>query len=78
MLLTAHAQRGHVVQAVGGVDRLPQSPPPLIGMDLGSVGMSRSGLADERAVGGVADDDLAGLRRGIDASDQGHAEFLPR
>ena len=73
VLLPAHGQGGDVVEAAGVVDRLPQRPPPMIGVDLGAIGMRRLGLADEGAGDGVADDDLAGLRRGVDAGDECHA-----
>jgi len=73
VLLPAHGQGGDVVEAAGIVDRLPQRPPPTIGVDLGAIGMRRLGLADEGAGDGVADDDLAGLRRGVDAGDECHA-----
>ena len=42
------------------------------GIDLGRVGVRRRPLADERARGGVADDDLAGLGGRVDSGDEGH------
>ena len=72
VLLAADGQGGDVIEPADGVDDLPQRPPPVVGMDLRAGRVGGPGLADEDAGGGVANDDLARLRRGVDAGDEGH------
>jgi hypothetical protein len=70
VLLAADGDRGHVVQAACVGSRLLDSGPPGGGVDLGAVGVARAAGADQLAGLGVADDDLAGLGRGVDPGDE--------
>lgn len=74
VLLAAHGQSGHVGQSADGVNHLGEGGPPVVGVDLGAVRVAGPGLAHERTGGGVTDDDLAGLGRGVDAGDERHNE----
>ncbi len=72
VLLGGDGDRRGVVQPAGVVDRGAQRRPPRVRMDLGAVRMRRPALPDVGAGLRVADDDLAGLRRRVDAGHQGH------
>jgi hypothetical protein len=70
VLLAAHADSSHVVQASGLGDRLLERRPPVVRVHLRAVGMPGAALPHERSRLGVADDDLAGLGGGVDAGNQ--------
>lgn len=50
--------------------------PPCCRVDLRAVGVRGATFAHQRATVGVTDDDLAGLRRGVDASDKRHVNCV--
>ena len=73
VLLAADRDRRDVVEPAGGRDRLLERVPPGVGVHLGALGMGGGPAADQRTGVRVADDDLAGLGRGVDPGDERHA-----
>ena len=59
VLLAADGNGGDVVEAAGLGDGVLEGGPPVVGVDLGAVGVGRAPLADQRAGAGVADHHFA-------------------
>ncbi len=72
VLLSADGDRGDVVQPTRRGARLLQRIPPGPRIDLGAVGMRGTPRADDLSRCGIADQDLAGLGRGVDSGNQRH------
>lgn len=70
VLLAADRHRGDVVEPAGGSGRRGERLLPGARGDLGAGRVRRAAGPDQLAGRGVADDDLAGLRRGVDAGDE--------
>ena len=73
VLLPAHRNRGDVSETTRIGDRRVQRDVPVGGVDLRAVRVRGTTLADQLTRDGIADDDLARLRGGVDAGD---AELL--
>ena len=69
VLLAADGHGGHPVEQAPAARLLPRRP-PVAGVDLGAVGVRRTPGAHHLPGVGVADDDLAGLGRGVDPGDE--------
>ncbi len=72
VLLARHAHRGDVVQTAGLDQRGLQRGPPVRRVDRRAVRVGRAALPDELTGLRLAHDDLARLRRGVDARDERH------
>ena len=73
MLLPAHRDCGHVLEAAGRARRLLQRDPPNLRIDLGAGRMRRPTFPDQCSRLRIADDDLARLGRRVDTCHEGHA-----
>ncbi len=72
VLLPADRDRGAVIDAVGLGGRRVERVDPVPRVDLGAVGVGAPPLAHDGAGLGVDDQDLAGLRGGVDPRYQRH------
>jgi hypothetical protein len=70
VLLAGYRDRGDLAQAPGRAQRLAQRVQPGLRIDLRPVRVRCPPLANQGAGGSLADNDLARLRRGVDACDQ--------
>ena len=77
VLLPAHRDRGDVVEAAGRGRGLLEGVPPGLRVDLGAVGVRGAPRADDLSRLGIADEDLAGLGRGVDSGNERHVHNLP-
>src|SRR5690606_24040795 len=77
VLLAADGDGGDVVQPASLPDRRVERVLPGGRVDLGALRMAGAARAEDGAAAGVADDDLARLRRGVDAGDEGHGQAAP-
>ena len=73
VLLGAHRDGGHVVEATGVLDGGLQRGPPQLRVDLGAVGMRRRPRPHDLTGVRIAHQHLARLRGRVDAGDEGHA-----
>jgi hypothetical protein len=72
VLLGADGHGGDIVEAAGTLDCRLQGRPPPLWVDLGAVGVRSVRGPDDLTCVRIANDHLAGLRRGVDAGDKGH------
>ena len=76
VLLAAHSDRGHIVQAAGLRGGFLERAPPVLGVDGGSVGVFRLSETHQFAGRSVGDAHLAGLGRSVDPGHKNSAHEM--